>query len=106
MPYPDSHSKQNQGNYLAVQWLGLRAPTAGGRATVSGQETILLHATQPEKKEEALPVMLQTHTHTFTHTNARTQAPIIENQLILPISTYFSAPILILCSSFYSSRLS
>ena len=73
MPYPDSHSKQNQGNYLAVQWLGLWAPTAGGRATVSGQETILLHAAQPEKKGRSTS-RNASDTHTYIHTHKSTHA--------------------------------
>ena len=39
------------GTFLQVQWLGLRASTAGGIGSALGQGTKILHATRPKKKK-------------------------------------------------------
>ena len=47
--------QEDTGNSLAVQWLGLRASTAGGRGLIPGQGTKILHAVwhgQKKKKEK------------------------------------------------------
>ena len=45
------HSFKNiLGTSLVVQWLGLRASTAGGTGLIPGQGTKILHAAWPKKK--------------------------------------------------------
>ena len=46
----------NLGTSLAVQWLRLRASTAGGMCSISGQGTKILHAhaAWPKKKEKKM----------------------------------------------------
>ena len=39
------------GNSLAIQWLGLRASTAGGMGSIPGQETKIPQATWRGQKE-------------------------------------------------------
>ena len=40
------------GNSLAVQWLGLRASTAGGKDSIPGWGTKILHAAQHSQKNK------------------------------------------------------
>ena len=44
------------GNSLAVQWLGLRASTAGGRGSIPGRGTKIPHAAWQKKKKKSLKI--------------------------------------------------
>ena len=48
----DVHLKIFIGNSLVVQWLGLRASTAGGMGSIPGQGTKMSRAARPIKKKK------------------------------------------------------
>ena len=59
---------ERKGNSLAVQWLGLRASTAGGMESIPCQGTKILHATwqgQKKKKEEKESCVTSVSMHPF-----------------------------------------
>ena len=45
-------SREQTGNSLVVQWLGLHASTAGGMGSIPGQGTKILYATQHGQKKK------------------------------------------------------
>ena len=53
MKHVTSFTKENSaGTSLVVQWLRLRAPTAGGTGSIPGRGTKILHARGVAKKKE------------------------------------------------------
>ena len=52
--------KPTEGNSLAVQWLGLRASSAGGTGSITGWETKIPHATWHGQKRSQLRMQMWT----------------------------------------------
>ena len=53
--------KEQCGNSLAIQWLGLHASTAGDTGSIPGQGTKILHVIQRSQKGKNLKIKRESH---------------------------------------------
>ena len=60
LPEKKKKNKKKKGNFLAVQWLGLHATTAGGPGSIPGWGTKLHKLSGAAKKKKTAWVQIQT----------------------------------------------
>ena len=82
LPGDRASTRQQGGNSLAVQWLGLRTLTAKGPGLIPGRGTNIptSHSVRPKKKKKGSKVMKTN----FTYLTALPGASIADSPVLLP----------------------